>query len=440
LANRVVDLEVHYRQKEQMDRELMRKLKKNFRKVAADNLKLTEDLRQAKRDIRDLTTHLGQPSAVAPPMQGQIDDLVYQGILRRATNDLGATFLRRTDFQASVPSPVTVTRLEALEREVLYSGGSLPGLLVRVDALEAARMATAIEVAGHVFVDEAATEAWARTFADPNVHRFCVDFVSSLMLAEPRFESVEGGLEQMAAIVKAKFMSRDLATIELSYSIVYPNRILKTSDKADAQLTDGIVWASQFASFDTFEGDYNNGTHLRLKRSLTQVSKAIENGIDYHFPASTKPLANAVFKAQNRLSHTQCIEFLDSFGPLYKNIQGSGMTDKDAWQRVLVYTKQVFSDIATVRAPNSEASMGSMIWSSFKTAELLKEYQRHNWIEHPKTSSILALTSMRKEGRALEELTTKLNTNVATVNRHTTEIKRVADDLKDLRKKNPSLN
>jgi hypothetical protein len=49
-----------------------------------------------------------------------------------------------------------MARLEVLEREVLNNGGSLPSLLVRVDALEAARMATAIEVAGHVFVDEAA--------------------------------------------------------------------------------------------------------------------------------------------------------------------------------------------------------------------------------------------------------------------------------------------
>jgi wobble nucleotide-excising tRNase len=115
------------------------------------------------------------------------------------------------------------------------------------------------------------------------------------------------------------------------------------------------------------------------------------------------------------------------------------MSDKDAWQRVLVFAKQVFADIATVRAPNSESSMGSMIWSSFRTAELLKEYQRHNWVEHPKTSSILALTSMRKEGKAMEELSSKVNSQVTTVNRHTTEIKRLTEDIKELRKKNPSL-
>jgi prefoldin subunit 5 len=47
---------------------------------------------------------------------------------------------------------------------------------------------------------------------------------------------------------------------------------------------------------------------------------------------------------------------------------------------------------------------------------------------------------MRKEGRAIEELASKFNTQLASVNRHTTELKRLGDDLKELRKKNPSLN
>lgn len=441
LTERVASLEAKQRLNDMKNQELKDKMKKKFKKVSSDNSKLSRELEQAKQQVQNLTSRERRHPTDTLLDQG-VDEQAYQQLLARITTALGTRFVSRLDFQngAGAPSPAYMARLEVLEREVLNNGGSLPSLLVRVDALEAARMATAIEVAGHVFVDEAATEAWARTFADPNVHRFCVDFVSFFLLAEPRFESVEGGLEQMAAVVKAKYMSRDLATIELSYSIVYPTRILKTSDKADAQLTDGIVWANQFATFDAFEGDYNNGTHLRLKRSLTTVSKAMENGIDYHFPAATRPLANAVFKAQARLSFTQCIEFLDSLSPLYKNIQGSGMSDKDAWQRVLVFAKQVFADIATVRAPNSESSMGSMIWSSFRTAELLKEYQRHNWVEHPKTSSILALTSMRKEGRAMEELTTKVNTQTTTVNRHTTEIKRLTEDIKELRKKNPSLN
>jgi hypothetical protein len=65
----------------------------------------------------------------------------------------------------------------------------------------------------------------------------------------------------------------------------------------------------------------------------------------------------------------------------------------------MVYAKQIFDDVRTVRSPNSAASTGSYVWAAFLTVHLLKEYQRHNWVEHPKTSSILALTSMGKTFR-----------------------------------------
>ena len=192
-------------------------------------------------------------------------------------------------------------------------------------------------------------------------------------------------------------------------------------------------------SFDVFEGSYHNGTRTRLKKSLDAVAKAIESGIDFHFPIGTRPLSNAVFKAQCSLAHRQACEFLESLAPLYKQISGGGMSSKESWSRVMVFARQIFSDIATVRALNSEGSLGSKIWASFRTSELLKEYQRHNWVEHPKTSSILALTSMRKEGKAIEEINSKLNSQNAAINRHTGDIKKVQDDVKDLKRKNPSL-
>lgn len=115
------------------------------------------------------------------------------------------------------------------------------------------------------------------------------------------------------------------------------------------------------------------------------------------------------------------------------------MSSKEAWSRVIVFVRQIFTNIATVRALNSEGSLGSMIWASFHTTELLKEYQRHNWVEHPKTSSILALTSMRKEGKAIEEINLKLSSQNVAINCHTGDIKKIQDDIKELKRKNPSL-
>jgi hypothetical protein len=203
--------------------------------------------------------------------------------------------------------------------------------------------------------------------------------------------------------------------------------MLKKTAKVEAQLTDGFVWAPPFGSCDIFEGEFNNGTHLQLKRKLQAVGKAIDEGIEYYFPAATHPKTYPVFKTHARTSLAQCLEFLDSLIPLYKQISGGGMSAKESWSRVMVYAKQVFDDVRTVWAPNSAASSGSYVWAAFCTAHLLKEYQRHNWVEHPKTLSILALTSMRKEGKAIEELTSK-------VQGHTSSVSKVAGDVKSCKK------
>lgn len=403
-----------------------------IRELREVNHKLKKDLNKATRSLQAL-----QVSARGHTSDTHLDQALLDKTAREAARVVASKlhlseFVRRSDLPgdlsggATIP-PALMSRVQACEAELLNPAGSVPKLIDRVEVLEAFKVSTAIDMGGHVFVDEAATEAWAATHADPNLHRFCVDFVSLFLLAEPKYESVKGGLEQTAAAVKANFPSLDQATIELSYSIIYPDRLLKYSDKSDAQIADGFTWASQLSTFEAFEGDYHNGTHRRLKKTIETVATALSNGIDYHFPISTRPKSNAVFKAQLQLSVSQCTEFLDSFAPLYKQIAGGGMSPKEAWSRVMIFAKQVFADVATVRAPNSEASMGSMIWSSFQTSTMLKEYQRHTWVEHPKTSSILALTSMRKEGKAIEEVGSKLTAQSTLINRHTGDIKKLQE-------------
>jgi hypothetical protein len=84
------------------------------------------------------------------------------------------------------------------------------------------------------------------------------------------------------------------------------------------------------------------------------------------------------------------------------------MSPKDPWNRNLAFTKLVFDHILIVRSPNSEATVGSKIWCSLCKAKTLTEYTDDNWVEHPKTSSILVLTSLRKEGKGLAEAMAKL--------------------------------
>jgi hypothetical protein len=283
---------------------------------------------------------------------------------------------------------------------------------------------------GYVFSDDAAVDAWLRPLNDPNINRFCVDFVSLFLMAEPRFETVSKGLEQTAAVKKAQFESMDVATIDLSYKITYPPRILQSLERESAMENDDVEWATPFVSHSAFEGTYNNGTHLRLKKALNRVGKALEGGLDSTYPPRLHPKINAVFKDQLKLKVDQCLGFLDSCTPLHRKISGGGMDEKEAWSRVLVFVKQIFDDIGAVWAVNSEATLGSKVWASFVTANLLKVYQLNKWVEHPKTSSILALTAMRKEGRVLQQMTATLGSHTSTLQSHTMDIKKIKEDLK----------
>jgi hypothetical protein len=105
----------------------------------------------------------------------------------------------------------------------------------------------------------------------------------------------------------------------------------------------------------------------------------------------------------------------------------------------LVFSKQIFDDVALVRAINSEGTIASKVWASFKTTEMLKSYQMHNWVEHPKASSILALTSIRKEGKIVTDTIAKLRDQNSTTAKHSADIKELQEEIKALKQKNPSL-
>jgi hypothetical protein len=106
---------------------------------------------------------------------------------------------------------------------------------------------------------------------------------------------------------------------------------------------------------------------------------------------------------------------------------------------VLVFVKQVFDDVSAVRAINSEETLASKVWASLCTTQILKSYQLNNWVEHYKTLAILAVTSMRKEGRAIEQMSSTLGSHTSTLQSHTIALKKHKEILDDLKRKNPSL-
>ena len=102
--------------------------------------------------------------------------------------------------------------------------------------------------------------------------------------------------------------------------------------------------------------------------------------------------------------------------------------------------KALFDDIKTVRALSAEKSASAVIWGSFRTTEVLKEYEQLHFIQHPQVLLILALTSMHRKGKAMQEAISGINSKVKTIDTHASQIGRLNADLKNLRDNNPTLN
>ena len=86
--------------------------------------------------------------------------------------------------------------------------------------------------------------------------------------------------------------------------------------------------ATPFVTHEVFQGDYCNEAHKKVKKALAVATNAVDVGIDFTYPAATHSKVKSGLKAQSNLADAQCLEFLDSFSPLYLEIEGGGMCPK----------------------------------------------------------------------------------------------------------------
>ena len=111
-----------------------------------------------------------------------------------------------------------------------------------------------------------------------------------------------------------------------------------------------------------------------------------------------------VISEHNRLGYLQTMAFLDSLLPLYKTLKSGGLSPKDAWDRVHIYAREFLTNFQETRVVAADLStQGAMVWGSFKATDLGEEYRSQKFIEHPKVCSILALTSIEREGLSVSE-------------------------------------
>ena len=183
---------------------------------------------QEQEEIRRLTKELGALAKHVydmDPVRTLSDRELF--LLSRKVHDQinWSNFMTKQEAEdlrkASTLQSGLIDKVNAVEKELINPAGMMSTITTRVAALKASKLATSIELAGYVFHDEASVEAFAKAFCDLAINRFVVDPVSLLLLAEPKYETVEKGLVQLANALKANFLTLDRATINLSHQMVY---------------------------------------------------------------------------------------------------------------------------------------------------------------------------------------------------------------------------
>lgn len=399
---------------------------------------------QCRLELRRGPDESRQSQAPPPPLTG-LSPAIFQALMRQVVDELqNSGFVTRDEIDQTVvpylqgPNPVTADqfsglsrRVAALERHFTEPDGTMAKLETRIKALEDRGAGDTVERGGKAFRDIISVAAWIQTLSDKDVYRYCVDFVTLVMLAADPYETMAQGMANAAAAYKAEFNSLTEARISLSYGLTYLENLMKKHDKEKYAATGGWFWSTTWSSFSAFKGTFNNGAKDSLTSSLAEVSRMIQNAIDYAFPLASQPLPHAIFTEQLLLARGQVMAWIDALEPLYEILSSSGMSPDDAWERVLIFTKAVFDDVRTVRALTLDKNNAAgMIWGSFRTTKLLEEYQRLKFYQHPHISNMLALTSLQREGKKVEKALSALGGLAKTVEAHQSKLGQLEKDLK----------
>jgi hypothetical protein len=150
---------------------------------------------------------------------------------------------------------------------------------------------------------------------------------------------------------------------------------MKKSNKEKHTATGGWFWTNTWSSYSVFKGMFNNWVKDTFSSSLVEALRLIQNAIDFVFPVATHSIPHGVFTEQLLPARSQALAWVDALEPLYKILSSVGMSSKEAWERVLIFTKAVYDDGRAVRGLTlDKKNTAGMFWGSFRTTKLLEEY------------------------------------------------------------------
>jgi hypothetical protein len=258
-------------------------------------------------------------------------------------------FVTQDDLEARasrVSNPNVLNQLAGLgklvgvvKRQFTDPDGTLAKIKGRPTALEDRRSGNSIEHGGKAFRDIGAVPTWVQTFEDKDLFRYRVDMVTLVMLCANPYKTIAEGMAMVAAAHKVEYNSLTKAQISLSYGLIYPEYLMKKSDKEKHTATGGWFWTNTWSSYSVFKGTFNNGATDAFSSSLVEVLRMIQNAIDFAFPVATHPIPHGAFTKQLLLARSQASAWVHALEPLYKILSLVGMSSEEAWERILIFTK-----------------------------------------------------------------------------------------------------
>ena len=440
------------REQRTAESELVAELKAERTRLQARDVSLGKKIRELELELRQFKTRL-QPGVTATSGGGstfswqavpgvekakllkvilaEIKKEDDRFVLREEWAD---TCMRATDKEVRISK-----RVADVERELQHPEGVIHHILDELSTIEARRSTHAIEMGGVIFRDITALDAMIAA-SGQDLSLYCVDMISVLTLASDKFTQVDEGLVNYAAAFKAQFRDYDDGRLCLSFDITYPEYVAQRSKSTEAQLNGGWTWSAAFKTADTVMGSFHNGTQTQLKEYLDRHNTLMTATINSQFPVESHPKINAVLLDQLRRTILYTTGWLESLIPFYRTLLGGGLTEKDSWERVFVYTKNLLDNVRRVRVTATKMTPTTRMWGSMSSSILLEEYAEHRFVEHPKVSSILALTAMEREGHSVSDAVAALKGDRGTIIKHESRLKKLETDLKEMKERNPSLH
>ena len=116
---------------------------------------------------------------------------------------------------------------------------------------------------------------------------------------------------------------------------------------------------------------------------------------------------------------------MESILPFNRMLTGAQIEGATAWDRVLGYTKAVFSRIHEVRTVSMDRTQGAMIYGMLLATQLLEGYALLGWIRHPDVSSSLVISALKKDAGQAAAMAKKLDEGLKAVKANQSAIEKL---------------